>query len=92
MDQEPKYDFQNGRVINRASGEAIPLDEPVFILRGKDKHAADTINDYWMRIKDESHGDAVNARLRQFIEFEGQNPDRMKEPDTDTSAGDWGEA
>lgn len=87
--QEPKYDFQDGQVINRASGEVIPADEPVFILRGRDIHAVATLNDYWLRVGAGEHGDAVNARIVQFNEFAEQHPDRMKEPDTDTSVGDW---
>lgn len=82
-EQEPKYRFDGGRVINRASGEAIPLDEPVMVFRGRDKHAVALIRFYLGLVSDLGHQDAVAARLCQFADFADQHPDRMKEPDTE---------
>lgn len=84
--QDPKYDFQNGRVINRASGEAIPEDEPVFVFRARDVHAADAIFDYYIRIEGgTAHEDAVLQRHIDFKDFAKEHPDRMKDPDTEPS-------
>lgn len=44
--QEPKYTVRGGRIVNRASGEAIPDDEPVFILRARDVLAIDALVAY----------------------------------------------
>lgn len=84
--QEPKYRFEAGRVINRASGEAIPLDEPVMVFRGRDHHAAWMIGRYLSVITDPDHRVAVEARLAQFEDFASDNPARMREPDTDLLA------
>ena len=86
MDQEPKYAFVDGRVQNKASGEFIPLDEPVFILRGRDRHAAATIRDYMMRCNDDEHRQIILQRAEQFEGFAEANADRMKEPDTEPFA------
>lgn len=80
--QEPKYRFADGRVYNRASGEVIPLDEPVMVFRGRDKHAVRLITLYLGMVADIDHQDAVEGRLRQFEDFASAFPDRMKEPDT----------
>jgi hypothetical protein len=34
----------------------IPADEPVFLLRGQDKYAPDTLRDYAARVYDRGHG------------------------------------
>lgn len=84
-DQEPKYAFSDGRVFNRASGEAIPLDEPVMIFRGRDKHVVALIEEYLSVVRDPEHREAVSQRLAQFVDFANEHPERMKEPDTDLS-------
>lgn len=80
---DPKYDFRDGRIFNVASGEVIPDDEPVFIFRARDKHAAAALHRYANEVSDEAHARAVIDRMREFIEFSAQHPDRMKEPDTE---------
>lgn len=48
---EPKYKIVNGKIVNRASGEAIPDDEPIFILRARDKHALATLEAYHLQVR-----------------------------------------
>lgn len=84
IEQEPKYKFENGRVINRHSNEAIPLDEPVFVFRARDVHAVKILREYYCLIKDQVHEDAVDKRICDFEDFARQFPERMKEPDTET--------
>lgn len=89
--QEPKYAFVDGRVVNRASGETIPEDEPVFVLRGRDIHAVALLETYADLINasftgNAEHLEAVQARIRQFEQFCAEHPDRMKEPDTESFA------
>lgn len=88
MIQEPKYDFQNGRIINRASGEVIPEDEPTFTFRARDRHALAALIEYHDRV-DPSQQEAVLLRIHQFNEFREKHPDRMKNPDTDISTPGW---
>ena len=83
--QEPKYRAEAGRIINRASGEAIPDDEPVFILRARDATAVATLLHYYQGhrlCQNDQHADAVLQRLRDFQQFQREHPERMKYPDT----------
>jgi hypothetical protein len=83
LTQEPKYTVNGSAIVNRASGEAIPADEPVFIFRARDKYAADVIGDYAAQFcTDPAHAAAVEARFIQFSEWAEAHPERMKEPDT----------
>lgn len=83
--QEPKYQFQDGRIINRASGQAIPLDEPVMVFRGRDIHAVALLSAYLDAIQGgpSQHIRAVEARLAAFQNFALTHPDRMRQPDTE---------
>lgn len=81
--QEPKYTVANGRIVNRASGQPIPDDEPVFILRAKDREAVYALMDYRSRcLGNADHYSAVDARVGDFLRFKEANPARMKAPDT----------
>lgn len=91
--QEPKYEIKEGKLVNRQSGVAIPDDEPVFILRAQDKHAAEAIEAYYEILAEAEAGEgetitdetleAVDARVVQFEKFAIKHPSRMKEPDTE---------
>lgn len=83
--QDPKYDFQGGRVINRQSGEAIPLDEPVMVFRARDMHSIAVVGAYMEAVMrgPTQHYRAVEARYAEFIEFARHHPERMKTPDTE---------
>jgi len=80
--QEPKYGIRDGRLFNRASGEFIPADEPVFIFRARDHHAMHVLAAYEYMGLGEKHAQAVAGRIRDFQRFAQTNPARMKEPDT----------
>lgn len=80
--QEPKYGIVNGRLYNRQSGEFIPDDEPIFILRARDKYAANLLAHYKSMVTNSQHYEAVSLRLVQFDNWALNNPKRMKEPDT----------
>lgn len=83
---DPKFDIEvtsdGARLVNAATGEPIPADEPIFIMRAKDRRASATIANYAARCKDHDHVLAVEARVGEFDAFAAQHPDRMKEPDT----------
>lgn len=89
MLQDRKYDFQNGNVINRASGDIVPPDEPVFVFRARDLHAREAIEHYACQIPNDEHRRAIEVRIADFAQFAFEHPDRMKEPDTDTKDGSW---
>lgn len=81
--QEPKYTICGNHIKNRISAELIPHDEPIFILRARDIHAADALDYYKEQVRDEHHKTVIEARIRQFLKFADENTERMKEPDTD---------
>lgn len=84
--QDPKYDFQNGQVINRATGEAIPADEPVFVFRARDRFAVAALHRYMNAVNmtqgQSDHYNAVARRAEEFEVFAVENPDRMRDPTT----------
>lgn len=80
--QENKYRFEDGKIINRATGVAIPDDEPVFVLRASDCRAAQVLFDYATYCKNPRHVQAVLDRQGAFLLFKIEHRDRMKEPDT----------
>lgn len=89
MDQEPKYKFEAGQVINRSSGKPIPEDEPVFVLRARDVLALKTLMYYQSHSEDPAHVDSVGRRIIQFNEFRQKNSELIRHPNTDMSSGDW---
>jgi hypothetical protein len=80
--QDPKYSIVSGRLVNAATLNAIPDDEPLFILRGRDLHALDTLWPYLDACPPGPHRDAIRTSIARFERFARDNPDRMKEPDT----------
>lgn len=82
VSQEPKYGIRDNRLFNRASGEFIPEDEPVFIFRARDTHAVNILAGYAREVLNVAHASAVWGRVDDFKRFWDANPDRMKQPDT----------
>lgn len=80
--QEPKYTVDGISVINRASGQRIPADEPVFIMRARDTFAAGAIYNYALDCPPGAHREAVLRRFDDFTSFAKQHPARMRAPDT----------
>lgn len=84
---DPKY--ITGPIINSATGEAIPADEPVFLLRGRDEEALKVLEFYSELIAEHEdngdHAEAVRRRIEDFYAFKETHPERMKRPDTDLS-------
>lgn len=82
--QEPKYkvDLVTGRILDRVTGDEIPDDEPIFIFRGRDALAAETLRHYFHQLEQGAHTLAVWARIRDFDQFAAAHPDRMRVPGT----------
>ena len=72
--------MRDGRIVNRASGEAIPDEEPIFVLRAKDRLAVRTLTAYFSAIEDPEHARAVATRLEDFKRFAREHPERMEDP------------
>lgn len=80
--QESKFDCVAGQLVNRSTGDPIPNDEPVFVLRAKDLHALTAIRAYIAVLENPEHREAVARRAEQFEQFAEHHPERMKVPDT----------
>jgi hypothetical protein len=91
--QEPKYRIETHggerepQIVNRKTDDAIPDDEPVFILRARDRLAIEAMRAYFKEADDDldtptEHCQAIYARLKDFSDFRKNNPSRMKTPDT----------
>lgn len=80
-EQEPKYGVNaDGRLYNRETGNVIPDDEPVFILRARDVHAATALQHYMDACLVDGHKSVVRKRISHFVDFAISHPDRMREP------------
>jgi len=81
--QEPKYDCVNGKLVNRATHEAIPDDEPVFVFRAKDIHSVSVLYFYiGFFFRDSVHRRKIQERVIAFEKFQRENPEKVGEPDT----------
>ena len=80
--QDPKFDIEDGKLINAATCVPIPADEPIFIMRAKDRKAEKHIWQYSDDCEDGDHKSAVHDRAEEFHVFSVEHPERMKEPDT----------
>lgn len=78
--EDKKFKFEDGKFVNRVSGEAIPDDEPVILFRARDWHAIQVLEFYLSLAGDEHHRKAIAERLGDFKAFRDAFPARMKEP------------
>lgn len=79
-----KYHIENNEVVRTADGTPIPADEPLFILRAKDRLAVaalleyreicrrDGCNDYQL--------DGLSDIVAEFEKFAAEHPEAMKQP------------
>ena len=81
---DSKFSIDGERVVKTANREPIPDDEPLFLVRARDRLAlpllrmylelsrADACNDY--------HFAKLNRTISDFAEFAKNHPERMKQP------------
>lgn len=83
--QERKYTVVAGKIVNRATGKAIPDDEPIMIFRAKDRKSVGMMIAYMAMCEDENHIAVVQGRMDDFVEWQKANQDKVREPDSDPS-------
>jgi hypothetical protein len=82
----PDTHFEPGslRIVNTSSGEPIPIDEPLFLFRGRDILAVLVLRFYVLLCKAfgcvASHIEGVQDAHSKFLAFKRRHPDRMKQP------------
>lgn len=74
----------NGTIIfNTVSGEHIPEDEPLFLLRARDVNALPTLREYLslcQRNCNLLHIDGIKQAISKFDFYSKTHLERMKEP------------
>lgn len=69
-------------LVIKETGELIPCDEPVFILRACDSQAASTIRVYQSLMAPRSENwKTTQSVLDDFTQFRKENPERMQSPE-----------
>lgn len=85
INQERKYDAIDGKIVNRATGEPIPDDEPIIIFRAKDRKSTGMLIAYRAMCENENHKAVIDGRIEDFLDWQMRNQDLTKEPDSDCS-------
>lgn len=79
-----KYSVKDNKIIKTLTGEPIPDDEPIFILRARDHIAVKLLFKYLHFCSNdiclEEHLDGIKDTINRFIEFAINHPERMKQP------------
>lgn len=78
---ERKYQIVEGRLVKKSDGAPIPEDEPLFILRAKDKYALAVLLDYRRLCRSFEQKEAVAKSTIDFRDFAAQRPELIGEPD-----------
>ena len=74
------WNKQKGVFENRVSGEPIPKEEPILILRARDNHSVSVLRFYRKLVQDFHHFQALSDRINEFEAYRTVYPERMKEP------------
>ncbi len=73
-----------GYLVKTSNGERVPSEEPLFILRGRDALAVETIHYYvGLMIRDGGEPNRMfqlGGMVHDFIKFRETHPERMKQP------------
>jgi hypothetical protein len=62
----------------------FPEDEPLFVLRAKDRRALGAVRFYYTHQSNyvtDKHLQGIERAIKAFDEFRNQHPERLKEPD-----------
>lgn len=87
--QDTKFCIESDTGTPRLVGQdgPVPDDEPLFILRGRDSLAVETLLEYYELAHDRGsalpHLKAITDAVDRFHKFAKDHPERMKIPDTD---------
>lgn len=80
-------DLYDGQADTKDTALTFPADEPLFLLRGKDRVAPNTIHYYAQGCEafaaGEGHVRAAEEAGDVMIAWQAENEDRIKVPDTD---------
>lgn len=81
---DEKFHVEGDQLIKTANGEVVPLDEPVFVMRGRDRLAIRAL-EFYKKISQEDgcndyHFEKLEFEIVRFKKFSEEHPERMKQP------------
>ena len=75
---------EQGQLIKISNGEVLPEDEPLFLVRARDRLAIPLLQVYEVLSRMDGCNDWHHAKLERtisaFIQFSKDHPERMKQP------------
>lgn len=81
---DSKYSTDGTKIVKTATGEEIPADEPLFLIRAKDRLAVTALEDYLDLCRSDNcttwQLKAMEFIIEDFRRFCDQHPERMKQP------------
>ena len=77
---ERKYMIKNNQLVKRSNQVPIPDNEPLFILRAKDRKALAALTAYSMVVDSLDQKESIQKSVEDFRRFMAENPDLMGEP------------
>lgn len=77
---ERKYKILNGQLVKRNGEKPIPENEPLFILRAKDRKALPALVAYNIILDNLDQKAEVTKSVNDFRKFQENNPEKMQEP------------
>jgi len=78
---ERKYTIEDNQLVKKDNQVPVPNDEPVFILRAKDRKALPALLAYLMILDRLDQRESVTLCINDFRKFQEENPDKMHEPE-----------
>jgi len=73
-----------GEIVKRSNGELVPEDEPLFLLRARDRLAVRMLLVYEALSKEDGcndfHFEHLDKDIEAFKIFREEHPERMKQP------------
>lgn len=77
---ERKYKIQDGQLVKRIGEKPVPDNEPLFILRAKDRKALATLVAYNMILDNLDQKAEITKSINDFRRFQEEYPEKMAEP------------
>lgn len=81
---DSKFHIDGEQIIKTSNGDSIPTDEPLFLLRGRDRLALPLLRLYEVLSEvdgcNDYHMNGLRTRIGDFAQFRRDNRERMKQP------------
>ncbi len=73
-----------GEIVKKSNGEILPHDEPLFLIRARDRLALPLLREYRRMCQGDGCNEYIvgllDEMITQFDEFQKEHPERMKQP------------